>query len=183
MEDSQSQELDDKPQALDSSKENQNKKWGGTRSGAGRPLHSQNEETKEREESLRGFKARVTRGTDRLFNAQMSLAEGVTLLFKIEKDEKGNNKKPELVTDEETVGRFIDECGGYEGTMDGGTYYFITTKVPDNRAIDSMLDRTYGKTKDRIDLTSGDKPIQQPIIISQIAPRNATAETEATNGT
>jgi hypothetical protein len=182
MDDSQSRELENTEIELESLKENQDKSWGGPRAGAGRPQHSKNRETKEREEALRGFKARVTKSADRLFNAQMNLAEGITMLFRIEKDEKGNNKKPEIVTDEETITRFIDECGGYEGVMDGDTYYFLTTKVPDNRAIDSMLDRTFGKAKEKVDITSGDRPLQQPVIISTVAPRNATPETEAAAG-
>ena len=39
------------------------------------------------------------------------------------------------------------------------TYYFITTKEPDNRAIDSILNRVFGKATDHIDVTSKGKKI------------------------
>lgn len=144
---------------LENLKDN-SKSWGGAREGAGRPKGSMNEESKRRAEIKRALQERISKHADRLFAAQMSIAEGVTMLFKVEKDEKGNNKKPELVTDQNTIQRFIDECGGYDGQMDGDTYYFLTTKVPDNKAIDSMLDRAFGKADSKLDLTSGGDPIQ-----------------------
>lgn len=148
---------------LDSLKDNSSS-WGGSREGAGRPKGSMNESSKQRMEVKQKLQERITAHVDRLFAAQMSIAEGTSMLFRIEKDEKGNKKKPELVTDEYTIQRFIDECGGYEGTMDDDTYYFITTKIPDNKAIDSMLDRAFGKADSKLDMTTNGKDLPTPIL-------------------
>ena len=36
---------------------------------------------------------------------------------------------------------------------DEDDYYFITTERPDNRALDSLFNRTFGKAKETIDMT------------------------------
>ncbi len=48
-----------------------------------------------------------------------------------------------------------------------GEFYFITTKEPNNFAIDSMLDRTFGKSTNNVDITSGGKEL--PIFKSERA--------------
>lgn len=142
-------------------------KHGGARDGAGRPKGKMNQTSIERSEVKKAFQEKVATHAERLFAAQMNIAEGATMLFKVEKDSKGNNKKPELVTDQYTVQRFIEECGGYDGQMDGDTYYFLTTKLPDNRAIDSMLDRAFGKPESNLDLTTNGKDLA-PVLVKFI---------------
>lgn len=136
--------------------------WGGAREGAGRPKGSMNASSKERMKIKQALQERIAQHVDRLFNAQMTLAEGATMLFRVEKTEDGVAKKPELITDEDTIKRFIEECGGYDGVMDGTDYYFLTTKLPDNKAIDSMLDRAFGKAEAKLDITSEGESIVQP---------------------
>lgn len=115
-------------------------KKGGYRPGAGRPRGSKNKLTKEariREESV---KERVLKSVEELVNAQLSLAKGSNFLYKIKMRNVGNRRKPEhiLVTDPDEIRRFLD--GETEDE-----YYYITTKSPDNKAIDSLLDRAFGK--------------------------------------
>src|SRR5574340_748085 len=64
---------------------------GGSRPGAGRPLGSKDRKTKERKEIEKEYINRILRNAHRLFNAQMLLAQGQSMLFKkvTEKDEKG----------------------------------------------------------------------------------------------
>ena len=73
---------------------------GGARIGAGRPKGGKNKATKEKEAIEAELKQKVMRSVTRLFNAQMALAEGVQHLWRIDKDKKGNNEKPVIVTDQ-----------------------------------------------------------------------------------
>lgn len=128
------------------------KKKGGAQPGSGRPKGKLNKSTLDAMAVKREYQDKIRGQADRLFNAQMNLAEGVTMLFRIEKDGKGNKKKPELVTSQSEISQFIEECGGYDGQMNGDTYYFLTTKVPDSRTISDMLDRALGKPDQSISL-------------------------------
>jgi hypothetical protein len=113
----------------------------------------------------------VAKNADQLFNAQMSLATGAALLFRVDKDEKGKDLPAVQVTDSEEIKAYID------GEVDQDGYYFITTKLPDNKAIDSLLDRTFGKAESKLDLTSQGERLQSaPVIISPVAPRDAPAK-------
>lgn len=132
------------------------RKKGGAKPGAGRPKGRMNQSTLDAMAVKKKYQDRIRKSADRLFNAQMNLAEGSTLLFRIEKDDKGKNMKPQQVTDQNEIMQFIDECGGYEGTMNGDTYYFVTTKLPDSRTITDMLDRAMGKPDATLDLSNKD---------------------------
>lgn len=140
------------------------KRKGGPQPGSGRPKGKLNQSTLDAMAVKKEYQEKIRKQADRLFNAQMNLAEGVTMLFKVEKDSKGNNKKPELVTSEYTISRFIEECGGYDGKMDGDTYYFLTTKVPDSRTISDMLDRAMGKPEQALDVTTNGESMNQPLV-------------------
>lgn len=115
-----------------------NSNRGGARENAGRPKGSENKETKKKRIVEKEFKERILRTVNELLNSQMSLAKGVQMLYCIEKDGEGKNKKPRLVTSQ-------SEIEGYLAGETDGDYYFITTERPDNRALDSLLDRVFGK--------------------------------------
>lgn len=112
--------------------------------------------------TLKAFNQRVMRFTDNLFNAQASLATGVQHLYRVDKYEvkKANgqyeykSKPAVLVTDPTEIAQYIDNISrGEKYDEDGETeYYYITTVKPDNQAIDSMLNRTFGKAKESIDV-------------------------------
>lgn len=153
---------------------------GGARDGAGRPKGSMNDATKMRMAAKKLVLERIANNADALLNAQMSIALGTTLLFKIEEDSKGNRKKPEMVDDVATVTAFIEQNpGDYEGTIDGddATYYFITTKVPDNRALKDMFDRAFGKPEEKLDLTTDGKPLEPVALDAAIIARMRNAST------
>ena len=129
--------------------------------------------TLEKEKVLAGLKQRIMHNADLIFDSQLSLARGQQFLYKIEKEwiatGKGTNKgfwkpkKPELVESAEEIRAYLEqrvEEGEMEDDNDSGaTYYYITVKEPVNQAIDSMFDRTFGKSTSNIDVTSGGKPI------------------------
>jgi hypothetical protein len=155
---------------------NKPKGRGGYRPGSGRKPGKMEEQTIRRMKVLEAYRERVMKDADQLFNAQMSLAVGSILLFRIDKDDKGKDLPAVQVTDPEEIKAYID------GDAEQDAYYYITTKLPDNRAIDSMLDRTFGKAPEKIDVTSNGKTIQSPAIVSTIKPRNADSQTQATAG-
>jgi hypothetical protein len=142
---------------VDNSKEES--RWGGKRPGAGRRKGSANRTTLERAAVLQAFRDRVAKNADQLLNAQMSLAVGTALLFRVDKDDKGKSLPAVQVTDPNEIKGYID------GDVDQDTYYFITTKLPDNKAIDSLLDRTFGKAEGKLDVTSAGEVIKTVTVV------------------
>jgi hypothetical protein len=133
---------------------------GGARPGAGRKPGTKNPETLQKEAVLKEFRGRVMNAADVLFNAQLSLARGMSFLYKIEKEliigpkggESWKKLPPKRVESTIEIESYLNgEIGDTDlddGT--GATYYYITTKEPNNQAIDSMLDRVFGKSAQAI---------------------------------
>jgi hypothetical protein len=148
---------------------------GGRQPGAGRPKGKKNAATLEKEAVLKEYREKILQSADILFQSQMTLARGQTYLYKIEKEEiigpKGGksyrSKKPELVTSQWEIESYleglVDEGDENDENDPRAAYYFLTTKDPDNRAIDSMLDRTFGKSVQPI---AGDK--DNPVIVKVV---------------
>lgn len=122
----------------------------------GRPPGKKNKKTLEKEAALEAFQKRVRNQIDPLFDSQYSLARGVSFLYKIVETGKGEKKKREhvLITDPQEIKDYLDNNLDEE---DG--YYYITTEKPDNNAIRDMLDRTFGKSPQALDVTSGGEKI------------------------
>lgn len=123
------------------------KKRGGARKGSGRKKGQIDKTTLERLHVLMAYKQRILKNADKLFNAQNALAQGVTYLYRVDETGEGKNKKREhiLVTEPDEIKEVLDETDGAGGTVNE-SYYYITTKQPDNKAIDSLLDRVFGKS-------------------------------------
>jgi len=149
-------------------------KNGGARPGAGRPKGKLSKLNEQRQKAKKRFIERVNKMVDELFNAQASIAKGVSYLYRVDKDDKGKDMEAVLVTDPNEIKDYID------GVVDEDSFYYITTERPDNKALDSMLNRAFGKPEEKIDITSDGKRIQQPAVISTIAPRHAVPETDPT---
>lgn len=152
---------------LESLKEIQEtRKWGGARVGAGRKAHGKNREVIEREEAKRQFKERVAKNVDKLFNAQLDLALGEKYLMVIEtiKTSKGERKETSIVTDPEVIKQFLD--GDLDNT--DTEYYYMSTKPANNLALDSLLNRSFGKADEKLDITTdGEKleTIEMPVVL------------------
>jgi hypothetical protein len=132
-------------------------KNGGARPGAGRPKGKQNAKTIERAELKKQFEDRIAQVTERLFAAQMTLAEGASYLYVIRTDSDGKRQKAELVSDPDVIAAYID--GDLDASGDD-EYHYITTERPDNRAIDSLLDRVFGKAPQELKHTGDpDNPV------------------------
>lgn len=128
-------------------------KKGGKQPGAGRPKGRLNQATLEKQKVAEAFNQRVMAKADALFNAQLTLAVGSMKVFRIDETEGDNGKiKREHVhvTDADEIKRLLDEHDGASGVVDG-VYYYFTDISPDNKAIDSLLNRALGKPKDTLE--------------------------------
>lgn len=150
--------------------------WGGARPNAGRPKGSENEATKEKRIVEEQFKQRVLKASHQLINSQMNLAQGVQMLYCIEKDDDGKNKKPRLVESQGEIEAYLE--GDYDEAKD---YYFITTERPDNRALDSLFDRVFGKSVNNLDLKSDGKELKAITGFNYILPEETNGNTEDNN--
>jgi hypothetical protein len=141
--------------ALDSSKDKSS--WGGARQGAGRPQGSMNAETKERLEVKKAYQDRIAQHADRLFNSQFNLAVGEQYLMWRHKVGSGVKERmvTEVVDDPKIIKAFLDE----ELDTTDGDFYFISTKPANGAAIDSMLDRSFGKADSKVENTGQQKLI------------------------
>ena len=136
-----------------------NNNHGGKRNGAGRIKGKVSALTKLRTKKKQLMEKRIIKSIDALLNAQMTIAQGVQMLFKIEKaaDAKGNIKrsKPILVTDQKEIAEYL------EGKFKKSTteFYFMTAEKPDNKALDSLINRAFGKPKESLDITTQDQKV------------------------
>lgn len=131
----------------------------------GRPKGSKTARVLRREAVLRALQERVMEAADLLFDAQFSLARGQQFLYKIEKywvkGKKGKavlkRKLPKLVTDPEEIRAYIErqlpESELDDDHNPAATYYFITTKPPDNKAIEGLKQTAFGKSIQPVALT------------------------------
>lgn len=142
----------------------------------GRPPGSKSEATLEREEVLKQMRQKVMGVADELFIAQMSLAKGYYYLYKIEKKlyvgPKGGKKyvpqRPKLVKDlweiEAYLCGLVDESNDPHDNDPAATYYYIVTKDPQNAAIDSLQDRTFGRSTQSVEVSNPDGSLKTVII-------------------
>jgi len=111
----------------------------------GRKPGGKNQATIEKDEAKRLFEERILRNIQGLLTSQMNIAKGASYVYRIHK-EKGQQPVHILVSDPDEIKDFLDELEGGNGTLEqGGDYYYITTKAPENKALDSLIDRVFGK--------------------------------------
>jgi len=142
---------------------------GGKREGAGLPKGTVLEKTKEKRIALEEFRKRVRKNIDKLYNAQFGLATGLTYVYQVveTKNKKGDTKRENvLVTNSEEIKKVLDDLDGGDAGKVDEAYYFITTQKPDNKAIDSLMDRAFGKSQQNVDVTSGGKSMS--VLLTEI---------------
>lgn len=153
---------------------------GGRREGAGRKPGSENEETRQRRIAERDYKMRVVTHIHDLFNSQLALAKGLTFMYRIdeEKNEDGKvlKRKHVIVENPEEVRDILDGLDGAESGVVDDNYYYITTKIPDIKAIDSMLDRVFGRPKQSIGLEDPDGNALTFLVAEVIAKKNTIGD-------
>lgn len=123
-------------------------KNGGARPGAGRKKGGMNAERKVKLMKLNAIKKRIQQSAQMLLDSQLSLAKGVSQLYHIYYEGEGKEKTKivEVVEDQHTIEAY------FKDELDEDEYYYITTKVPDNRAISNLLDRAFGRPKETMEL-------------------------------
>jgi hypothetical protein len=133
---------------------------GGKREGAGRPKGAIEPAKLAQKKAFEELKMTILRAQKSLLNAQMGVAKGLTFLYVIKTENiKGKivKSKPEIVTNSEIIKKYLAK----ELDEEENEYYYMSTKEPDTKAIDSLLDRVHGKARQNIGLDGGedDKPI------------------------
>lgn len=123
----------------------------------GRKAGSMNKTTMESKLAKKAFIERVNKNVDKLFNSQLDLAVGEKYLMVVKTIGKGSKQRREtsIVTDPDLIKEYLDE----ELDNTDEEYYFMTTKPANNQALDSLMNRSFGKATEKVDLTSDDKPI------------------------
>jgi len=127
---------------------------GGKRENAGRKKGTVLPKTLEKQAVAAQLRQRTMRAADKLWNAQFAKATGSMMIYRIDEieDENGKTKREHiLVENADEIKQVLDECDGASGYA-GESYYIVTTVQPDNKAIDSMLDRTFGKAQQTIEV-------------------------------
>jgi len=142
-------------------------KWGGAQPNAGRPLGGHNKATLERRQVEKELHQAIMNKANRLLKIMMYQAEGDYFLIRIDMVEDGKKKKKEhiTVTSGTEIRKFFnehaqninsqDELDGLNGKVDNN-YYYIKKKEADWRAIESLLDRVFGKSTQHISTDDGD---------------------------
>ena len=141
---------------------------GGAREGAGRPKGSKDPHTLEREAVLAEYRRRVCEQAQRLLDAELSVAQGCSYLYrKPKQSEKGQKeRKAERVENPEVIRQYLDG----ELDDDANDYYYITAEKPDTLTIRGMLDRTFDRPAQRMELTGeggGSIPVAVQFLIQQ----------------
>lgn len=119
----------------------------------GRRKGSMNKATRESKLAKKRFQERVNLNADKLFNAQLDLAVGEKHLMVMRTEGSGKNRRrwTEIVDNPELIKEYLD--GDLEDTED--SYYYMTTKPANNQAIDSLLNRSFGKATEKVEMTGG----------------------------
>ena len=154
--------------------------WGGKREGSGRKKGGENAETKRKKVVKKEMEKRIIRSVDHILNAQMNLATGVSYLMHVFYTGKNRKKHVETVTDQETIEAYFS---GDLDDSENNDWYYMSTEKTDNRAIDSLFDRTFGKARQNIGLDGGedDKPIAITGI-KYVKPDSTTTDNKTTSG-
>lgn len=111
----------------------------------GRPRGSETVEGKLKRKALSLFNKRVAKMTDKLLNAQSIVAMGSHKMLRPFMGEDGL-PHVETIRDMDRMQKLIDE-GEY-----GKDYLIVVGELPDWKAANALLDRTYGKAKESITL-------------------------------
>jgi len=146
----------------------------GTNHKGGRPKGKLLQKTLDKMKILEAWRDRAAKLSGNLLGAQTLVAMGTHTLMRIDEkvsyresgktDKKGNPVKSKYVTKEFTVvtdpkeiERVLNEFEDVDGSgVVDEQYYFITHKEPQNQAIDSILNRTFGRPVETIELGNKD---------------------------
>ncbi len=129
---------------------------GGYYPGGGRPKGSKSSKTIEKEIALKQVQQMVLKEVIPLFRSALNSATGLTVMFQRKKVKNKITKKFERTGDLVRVVDVNRVEDLLKGTCSGEDWYYITTKDPNIQALKELLDRTFGKSKESLELTGLD---------------------------
>lgn len=94
----------------------------------------------------------IYKKTKALTSAGMSVALGQIFCYRIIRDKEDKVIKHVLVEDPKEIEKALDLISN-NGISEDGNFYYITTKEPDYKAIEMLLNRAYGKPKESLDIS------------------------------
>jgi hypothetical protein len=127
---------------------------GGKRPGAGRPKGAKDAVTYTKVAVAKAIHQRVMQNADKIVNAQLTKALGSVMVFEVV-EVKGKDGKPKvehvLVRDPDKIKAVLDTGEGVNCSVEG-SFYLVTEVPPETKAGDSLLDRTFGKAQQSIEV-------------------------------
>lgn len=144
------------------------KKNGGRRPGSGMKKGHKTKKVLEREASRKAYEQLVLKNLKPLFYKQLLLAMGQIYVYRRDKHGTGASMRIEnvLLENPREIADALDTIANNDPNWsheDG--YVYVVTKSPENRAIDSMLDRSIGKPMQSTDITSNGEKIAGNTIV------------------
>ena len=118
---------------------------GGKRPGAGKPKGFKHQRTLEKEAARKFLQERVIAQLEPLIEAQIEHAQGVSHFFL--RDPKSGQF--ERITDEKAIETALN-------SGDEGRYYWIFTKDPSIQAFTDLMNRTFGKPAEHVEVSGAD---------------------------
>ena len=113
--------------------------------------------TLEKEVQLKYLQQEILKEIRPLLRAGLDSARGLTIMYQRKKVKVGKEFKRQgelvQVNDQNRVEQLL------RGDCTGEDWYYITTKDQNIQALKELLERVFGKVQDKMDITSGDKPI------------------------
>lgn len=133
------------------------RKFGGRQPGAGRPKGKPTQRALIAMEAKSRMLQRIHENADRLVNAQLQLALGSTYLFKRIRLVNGVWTRYQLVKELDEITAYMD---GEFDKDESVSYVMLTADKPDSKAIDSMLDRGFGRAPMSIEVADKRDPVE-----------------------
>lgn len=143
-----------------------------------------------KEQAYREVQQKIIERSMKLTNAQTMLGLGTIKVFRIDahyemfgKVRKLVKDKPKIVKDDKEIISVLDhEYGDGEDPSDIENdlekypkFYFVETKDANNQAIDSQLNRLFGKATEKVDMTSNGRSIAPVIVGMRIIDNSKSA--------
>lgn len=142
-----------------------------------------------KQQAYLNIQERLIERSNRLVNAQTMLGLGTIKVYRIDahyetfgKQRKLVKEKPKLVKDDEEIISVLDHeyaDGPDPSSQEDGDelkprFYFVETQDANNSAIDSQLNRLFGKAKESLDITTAGEKITPTIVGMQIVDNSKT---------
>jgi hypothetical protein len=118
---------------------------GGKRAGAGKPKGYKHQTTLEREEARKRLRERVIAEMEPLLSAQIANAKGISHFFL----RHPRTKQFQRIEDPQQIAAALNR--GEEGKS-----YWIFTKDPSIQAFTDLMNRTFDKPKEHVEVTGAD---------------------------